>query len=325
MNSLDLSICIVNWNAESFLVDCLNSILKAQPALDYELVVVDNASTDQSVRRVKNLFPRVHLIVSEKNVGFAAANNLALGQTSGRYRLLLNPDTLVMPGSLEAMVEFMDSNQKAGACGCRLFHPETGRVEASARPRATLTALLWHLSYLDLILPTARVFNRYRMTYPSASKPQPVDWVTGACLMARNKIFRDVGSLDENMFMYWEDAEWCYRIKQEGWEIYFLPSVKIAHYRGQSSRLRNKTQATSLSGWSTRQYAASLIYFYNKHFGKCRAYLLRLIIIATSILKAFLWTWRGLAKPGNPEGGQRVRSYLAMIPGAVARRGSAKG
>ena len=325
MNSLDLSICIVNWNAESFLVDCLNSILKAQPTLDYELVVVDNASTDQSVRRVKDLFPQVHLIVSEKNGGFAAANNLALKEAAGRHLLLLNPDTLVMPRSLEAMVEFMDSNQEAGACGCRLFHPETGRVEASARPRVTLPALLWHLSYLDLLFPASRVFNKYRLTYLSASKPQPVDWITGACLMVRNKIFRDVGSLDENMFMYWEDAEWCYRMKRAGWDIYYLPLVKIAHYRGQSSRMRTKTQVTSLSGWATRQYTASLIYFYYKHFGKGRAQLLRLIIIATSILKAFLWALGGLAMPGNPQSGQRVRSYLAMIPAAVSSRGSAKG
>jgi GT2 family glycosyltransferase len=143
--------------------------------------------------------------------------------------------------------------------------------------------------------------------------------------MVRNKVFQEAGGLDENIFMYWEDAEWCYRIKQAGWSVYYLPLVKIAHYRGQSSRLRNKSRSTALSVWATRQYAAGLVYFYNKHFGKGRAYLLRLIIILTSVLKALLWTLGSLARPSEPERGQRARSYLAMIPVALGLGGSPKG
>jgi hypothetical protein len=320
---MDLSICIVNWNAQKFLIDCLESICNSKTALNYEVIVVDNASSDDSVRLVKKRFPKVRVIECKKNEGFTVGNNLAIQHSSGRHVLLLNPDTLVTPGSLEAMVKFMDSNKHVGACGCRLFNPETGWVEASARSFPTLLPLLWNLSYLDRLFSRSSFFNKYLMTYLPDNEIREVDWVTGACLMVNHDVIEQVGGLDENIFMYCEDAEWCYRIKQAGWAIYYYPAAEIAHYRGQSSKLRREHHDYSLSLWGAQQYTSSILYFYAKHYGEWRTFLLRIIIVVTSLFKAFLWLTGSSMFQTWPIGWRRARSYLSMIPVALISKYSA--
>ena len=237
---------MVSWNSEGFLTECLTSIKENLVGIKYEVVLVDNASTDGTVKRVQQSFPYVQLIVNGQNAGFAAANNIAIAQSSGRYILLLNPDAVLLnAGSVEEMVAFMDARPEAGACGPRLVHPHSGKAEVSARAFPQLLPLLWNLSYLDRLLPKSRLFGAYRMTYESVDKPRQVDWLTGACLMVRREAVATVGGLDEHIFMYCEDIDWCYRLKQAGWQICYLPLVEIGHYRGQSSKLKLKDPETN--------------------------------------------------------------------------------
>lgn len=324
MNVMDLSICIVNWNAQKFLISCLESVYKRQPAIKFEVIVVDNASADDSVAQVKRRFPSVRVIVCDKNEGFSVGNNVAIKHSSGRYVLLLNPDTLVTAGALESMVRFMDQYKHVGACGCRLVHPETGYVEASARSFPTLFPLLWNLSYLDRLFPSSSFFNNYRMTYLPCNEIREVDWVTGACLIVRHEVIRQVGGFDENIFMYCEDVELCYCIKQAGWAVYYYPIVEIAHYRGQSSKLRRDSDDYVLSGWGAQQYTSSILYFYAKHYGEWRTFLLRFIIVITSTFKVALWIFGGSILHTWSEAWNRAKSYLSMIPIALCARGSIK-
>jgi len=316
MTFIDLSICIVNWNAEKFLIGCLESIYKNNPALKFEIIIVDNASVDNSITQVQKKFPKAKVILNKKNAGFSVGNNVAIKHSSGRYILLLNPDTLVTPGALEAMVKFMNKHQQIGVCGCRLVHPETRKIEASARSFPSLLPLLWNLSYLDRLFQSNSFFNKYLMTRLAYNKVHEVDWVTGACLIVRREVINQVGALDENIFMYCEDVEWCYRIKKAGWKVYYYPKVEIEHYRGQSSKLQDNHHDSPLSVWEAKQYSSSILYFYAKHYGKWRTFLLRCIIVLTSLFKAVLWFFFG----SWPEGRSRAMSYLSMIPIAIIKK-----
>jgi GT2 family glycosyltransferase len=314
---IDLSICIVNWNAGRFLLHCLASIQESQLGPKYEVIVVDNASTDDSAVQIHPRFPGVKVILHGHNGGFATANNIAIAHSAGRYILLLNPDTLVYAGALEEMVAYMDAHPLVGVCGCRLIHPDSGRAEASARGFPTLLPLLWNLSYLDRLFPRSPLFSAYQMTYQRDDGPREVDWVTGACLMARREAVAQVGGLDERIFMYCEDVDWCYRFKQAGWKVFYLPMAQIAHYRGQSSKLKGKRPETQLSVWGAQQYTRSILYFYHKHYGRTQTWLLRVIIVLTAVWKAGLWLLGGTLRYGWRLGSGRAHSCFAAIPVAV--------
>ncbi|MDY7079455.1 MAG: glycosyltransferase family 2 protein [Chloroflexota bacterium] len=317
-NRIDLSICIVNWNAGHFLLDCVASIQKNLIGLEYEIIIVDNASTDNSISLFQEHFPDVKVVLCARNDGFAVANNIAIARSRGRYVLLLNPDTLVYEGTLEEMVRFMDEHPFVGACGPRLVNPDSGNVEISARAFPTLLPLLWNLSYLDRLFPYSSFFSAYQMTYRRDDEIREVDWVTGACLMARRKASTQVGELDSHIFMYLEDVDWCYRFKRAGWQVFYLPMVQIAHYRGQSSKLKLKREETELGVWGTQQYTQSVLYFYHKHYGILQTCCLRIIITLTSLLKAGIWLLDGTLRGGSWRvGSGRARSYLSTIPVAL--------
>jgi GT2 family glycosyltransferase len=229
---MDLSIIIVNWNTRDLLADCLDSIAANAPTYSYEIIVVDNASADESVAMVKAQFPHVMLIENNGNPGFAQANNQAIARSSGRYVLLLNPDTVVLPEALDKLIDFMDRYPLAGAAGSRLFSAD-GSLQTSCYPYPTLFRELWRLSHLDAI----RLIAEYDMSSWSVDAPREVEAVQGSCLMLRRKALDQVGLLDENFFMYSEEVDLCLRIRQGGWPLYWVPQSRVIHYGGQSSKL----------------------------------------------------------------------------------------
>jgi GT2 family glycosyltransferase len=320
MTELDLSICIVNWNTGKLLKECLISIEECQLDLQYEVIVVDNASTDDSLSLVKESFPGLPIIVMNNNSGFSTANNVAICSSEGRYILLLNPDTIIKPDTLETMVSFMDTHSQVGICGCRLVNPATKKIELSARAFPTNLSLLWNLSYIDRLFPQSAFFSAYLMTYQESDKPYEVDWVTGACLMARRYAVKQVGGLDEGFFMYCEDIDWCYRFKQAGWLIFYLPKVEIYHHRGQSSKLKRKSATADLSIWGAQQYTRSILYFYKKHYDSVQTQLLRFILVATAVVKGVLWLSLGILYYGWRSGVGRATSYLSTIVTACSFR-----
>lgn len=270
---VDLSIIVVNWNTCELLAQCLQSLEDTIRDSSYEVWVVDNGSSDGSVEMVRERFPRTHLIVNMENVGFARANNQAIDCCRGRYLLLLNSDTKVLPGALGELVRFMDDHRGAGVAGARLLYSD-GTFQASHSPFPTLWREFLMLSGLGRRL----VRPRYPSYGPEVEKgDQQVDYVEGACLLARREAIDQVGGLDERIFMYAEDVDWCYRFAQAGWEVWYLPQVRIVHYGGQSSRQRQARMEAELYG--------SRIYFFRKHTGLVQSRLLKGMIYGITPVK----------------------------------------
>lgn len=312
-----LSVCIVNYNGRAFLPACIESVMESDLDDLPEIVVVDNRSTDGSVELIRERFPGVTIIENERNAGFASANNTAFDSAGGRFVLFLNPDTVVPPDGLRRMVSFLQKDEGTAACGCRLFHPDSGRVESSARSDPELLPLFWNLTYIDRLFPSSPLFARYLMTHAPELETRDTDWVTGACLLVRSDVFERVGGFDSRFFMYCEDIDLCYRIRRAGWRVRYYPDVSIGHYRGLSSTRHRSEGEGELSVWGARQYAGSVLMFYAGHYGKIKTVMLRIVLIATSLFKAACWITVGSLILGWMKGSSRARSYCAMMVPAI--------
>jgi len=232
---VDLSICIVNWNTEAQLKACLQSIYEHTRGIAHEIFVVDNASRDGSVGMVQKRFPDVSLIANRENRGFAAANNQAIRLARGRYVMLLNPDTVVHRGALEAMVRFMDSCPQAGAVGCKLLNLD-GSVQHSIRRSPTFGIALHDNTILGRLSLFREGAADYKMKDFSFDRVQEVDATSGAALLVRREVLDEVGPLDEGYFMFIEELDLCQRIRAKGHKIYFTPDAVITHLGGESRR-----------------------------------------------------------------------------------------
>lgn len=274
----DLSVIIVNWNTRDLLKKCLKSIIKNISGMSYEIIVVDNNSSDGSCQMVEREFPQVRLIRNKENLGFARANNQAIKRSQGKYILLLNPDTIVLNRALNKMVEFMNAHLQIGALGARLLNPN-GTLHPSCRRFPTLATAFFENTFLDRLFPRNRIIGRYKMGYWDHDDIREVDQPMGACLMVRRKTIDQIGLLDEQFYMYYEEVDWCYRIKKAGWKIYFIPQAQIIHYAGQSV-------AVADIGGILVEYRRSMYKFYSKHFkNKVILVILKGLIILGAILR----------------------------------------
>jgi hypothetical protein len=283
----DLSVIIVSWNTRDLLRECLRSVVSRQSSvvshqssvvslqssqasilktedcqLTTEVLVIDNASTDGSAGMVCTEFPEAQLIVNRENVGFARANNQGIRASQGRYVVLLNSDTIVRPGALAKLVAFMDDHPQAGAVGPRLR-----RGDGAVQPYAFGGDPT--LGYLLRRGANRLLFRRHLHDW-ATDVVQDVDWVAGTCLTVRREAFEGVGLLDESIFMYFEDNDWCLRLRQAGWKVYYNPQAEIVHIGGQSLAKNPAAQ---------RSYHESLRYFYAKHYGPAAELLLRLLTL----------------------------------------------
>jgi GT2 family glycosyltransferase/lipopolysaccharide/colanic/teichoic acid biosynthesis glycosyltransferase len=231
-----LSIVIVSYNVREFLQHALMSLKRALKGIHAEIFVVDNASEDGSAEMVRRRFPHVRLIVNKENVGFARANNQALRQARGTYLLLLNPDTLVQEDTVSVMLRFLEANPHVGLAGCKVLNPDGTFQPACRRSFPTPWVAFTRLAGLSRLFPQSHLFGRYNLTYLSPDDTYEIDAVSGAFMILRRSVYEQVGGLDEDFFMYGEDIDWCYRIQQAGWKIYYVHSTQIIHYKGESTR-----------------------------------------------------------------------------------------
>ena len=230
-----LSIIIVSWNVRSELLDCLRSIQQNVPSHSYEVIVVDNASTDGTIDAVKQGFPEIQLIANTKNSGFAAANNDGIKQSRGEYILILNPDTITPSSSLDVLVKFMDDNKDVGMCGPKLLNCDGTAQQSIHRFPSFRGALHRHTAFKFLGI-FKNQYKKWIMKDVSYDNQMDVDQVMGAALMTRRSLLKSVGLMDERFFMYYEEVDLCYRIKQAGWRIVYVPEATITHLGGCSSR-----------------------------------------------------------------------------------------
>ena len=231
-----VSVIVVNYNVRDLLESCLHSVGTALAGLRGEILVVDNHSDDGSADMVREKFPSVDLIESDRNLGFAVANNRALARARGDFLLLLNPDTFVQEDTLQAMLAFFRDHPEAGMAGCKIITPAGTLEPACRRSFPSPWVAFTKLTGLSAVFKRSRLFARYNLTYLDEDATYEVDAISGSFMMLRRDVFLRVGGLDESYFMYGEDLDWCYRVQRAGWKIFYVHSTKIIHYGGESTR-----------------------------------------------------------------------------------------
>ena len=260
-----LSIVIVHWNTKKLLENCLTSIYNAMPSIGMEVFIIDNASTDGGSMMAREMFPDVRLIENRINIGFAKACNQGIQASSGEYILLLNPDTEIINGALNAQLEFLETNPVCAAVGPQLINID-GTYQQSCSPTPTLFREVWRLFHLDTLKP----LSRYPLITWDREQPVKVDVIQGACLMLRGSALQQVGLLDENFFIYSEEVDLCYRLGQAGFGLYWVPSAKVIHHGGQSTQ--------QIAPEMFLQLYKSKHQFFRKHFGQTTADIYRFIL-----------------------------------------------
>jgi len=235
-----LSIVTVSWNTRDLLDRCLTTVKQELDSLsdvESEVFLIDNDSHDGSADMVAKNHPWVRLVRNQSNLGFAKANNQALRETTSDYVLLLNPDTEVLPGAIKTLIEFFETNPNCGVVAPQLLNTD-GSVQRSCRAFPTFIGMLYELLGLSRMFPAGseqgKKFREYKMLDWNHDDKREVDQPEGACLMIRRKVLDEVGLLDEGYFMLFEEVDWCYRVKQHGWQIWFEPASQVIHHYGQS-------------------------------------------------------------------------------------------
>ncbi|MGC9356934.1 MAG: glycosyltransferase family 2 protein [Anaerolineae bacterium] len=261
---MDLDVIIVNYNTRDLLKRCLETVFDST-GVDFRVCVVDNASADGSTEMVARDFPEVLLIANEENLGYPAANNQGLrafgfgrGQQGGaRYALLLNSDTEVPPDAFARTVAFMDDHPDLGILGPKLVRPNGSLDLACRRSFPTPEVAFYRFTGLARLFPRSRRFGRYNLTYLDPDESAEVDSVVGAYMLVRGASIERVGLLDDHFFMYGEDLDWAYRIKEAGWKVYYYPRVTVLHVKRASS---SKFPRARVEFWRAMEI------FYRKHY-----------------------------------------------------------
>ena len=231
---MKLSIIIVSFNTKKLILDCLESIFATTGDLNLEVIVVDNDSVDDSPVAIKDNFPQVKLITNTTNTGFAKANNQGIKVSSGDYIMLLNSDTIVKPNALEILIDYLDSHPQVGIAAPQLLNPD-GSIQPNGGYLPRLSNIIAWMLFID-DLPFIRPwFWSYQLRYlPGFRRTRAMGWLQGAALVLRRHTLEEIGLLDENIFMYAEDVEICYRARKSGWQVMLLPQAQIIHKGFQS-------------------------------------------------------------------------------------------
>jgi len=255
---VDISIVIVNWNTQQITCDCLRSVYEQTSGLEYEVIVVDNHSSDGSVEAIGRGFPQVKLVVNTRNRGFAAANNQGIGVARGRYVLLLNSDTLILDQAIPKTVRFADQHPEAAVVGCRILN-EDRTLQRTCFQFPSLLNMVLSSTYLYKLFPRNGFFGREEMTWWDHADIREVEVIKGCFMVVRKDAVARVGALDESYFMYCEETDWCYRFQKAGWKCLFFPDAQSIHLDGQSTRRIRPAMEL--------QKKASILQFMRKHRG----------------------------------------------------------
>ncbi|NSW45095.1 MAG: glycosyltransferase [Bacteroidales bacterium] len=279
---MKLSVVIVNYNVKFFLSQCLHSLKLAIDNLGQpvEVFVVDNHSVDGSCYLIKEQFPWVKLIENKTNVGFSKANNQAISQAKGEYILLLNPDTVLEQDTLSKVITFMDNRLDAGGLGVRMIDGKGNFLPESKRGLPTPKVAFFKITGLSKLFPKSPFFNQYHLGYLDEFSIHEVDVLSGAFMLLRKSVLNSIGLLDETFFMYGEDVDLSFRIKQAGYKNYYFPGTTIIHYKGES------TKKGSIN--YVRMFYSAMAIFANKHFRSNQSIIMSFFIQIAIWLRAFL-------------------------------------
>jgi hypothetical protein len=277
---LDVSVIIVNWNSKCFLRQCLASLYAKCQIGSLEIIVVDGGSFDGCGEMLANEFPGVTFVQSEKNVGFAKANNLGVCRAKGRYLLFLNPDTELSEDSIRILLNQAESLPQAGAVGCKLLNSDGSLQTSCVQAFPTVWNQVLDSEYLRRRFPTWKLWGMGAL-FARPAQPAIVEVIVGACLMVRREVFDSAGGFAEQYFMYGEDADFCFKVRRAGYRVYYVPDTSMIHHGGTSSR-------QARSNFSNVMLRESVYRFLISNRGPIRASVYRAAIAFSSVLRLSL-------------------------------------
>ncbi len=283
---MTLSVIIVNYNVKHFLGQCLQSVAAAIKNIDAEVFVVDNNSSDDSVKMVAEKFAWAKLIANKENTGFSRANNQAIKEAKGKYILLLNPDTIVAEDTFEKCIEFMNNNEQAGGLGVQMIDGRGNFLPESKRGLPTPAVAFYKMFGLSFLFPKSKIFGKYHLGFLDENKNNEAEILSGAFMLMRKEALDKAGLLDETFFMYGEDIDLSYRIEKAGYKNYYFSETTIIHYKGES------TKKGSLN--YVKVFYQAMIIFARKHFTGSSAGLFSLLINAAVVFRAILTLITGI-------------------------------
>ncbi len=299
---IDLSIVVLNWNVCELLQRCLASLHSDHYAL--EIIVVDNASRDNSVAMVRANYPHVRLITNSENLGFTGGNNQGIAASHGRYVLVLNPDTEMLGEALDRMVAYLDGHPEVGALGPQLLNPDRS-IQSSRRRYPTLITAVFESTWLQGFAPKG-LLAAYYMDDVRPDHTHEVDWLNGACTVFRREALDRVGVYDaQNFFMYSEELDLCRRVKTAGWQIVYLPEAQVVHYVGQSS-----DQAVAARHI---YFQTSKVHYFRKWHGPFQGAILRLFLLGQYFWQIGLEGFKGLLGSKRELRRQRMKVYWQVV------------
>jgi GT2 family glycosyltransferase len=293
---VDMSIVLVCWNNKAYLDPCLKSLYEGGLKSSFDVVVVDNGSTDGSQQMLAEKYPQVMLIQNAGNVGLGKASNQGIEATKGRHVLLLNNDTLVNGPALDVLVEYLDAHPEAGATAGKLLNPD-GSFQSGFAPFSTL---------LEEFLIVTHIGELLWPGYPShgdSNEIKETGWMSSACLLVRRAALDQIGLLDESYFIYGDEADLQYRLNKSGWKVVFLPNSSIIHFGGRS-----------MDRWKRRKmvYRGKMM-FYKKNYGFLSTFLLRTMFFLMSLLKLLVWCVGYFIPSRNDQAKKELRSNLDVM------------
>ncbi len=275
-----ISVVIISYNVKEYLGQALTSIRKALSGISSEIIVVDNASVDGSVAFLKKRFPGVSVIESASNLGFGRANNLALKKVRGEFVVLINPDTVVQENTFQKLLSFFESTPDAAAATCKILNPDGSFSVDCRHSIPTPLIAFWKVTGMSRLFPRSRIFAKYNLTYLDENQTYPVPAISGSFMMIRREALEKVGYFDERFFMYCEDIDLCERLTRHGYNIYYVPTTQIIHFKGQSAW---KDQLDYV-----KTFNRSLYQFFQKHYGKGSLFIFHWIILAGIVVRGGL-------------------------------------
>ncbi|HTP06781.1 MAG TPA: glycosyltransferase family 2 protein [Anaerolineae bacterium] len=299
---IDLSIVVLNWNVRDLLDRCLASLRSDR--CTFEVIVVDNASQDDSVAMVREKYPHVIVIANTENRGFTGGNNQGIAASQGRYVMVLNPDTEVLGDAIDQLLAYLDQHSDVGALGPQLLNPDRS-IQSSRRRFPTLTTAFFESTWLQSLAPRG-ILAHYYLDDVLPDHPHEVDWLNGACTIFRREVLDQVGLYDEqNFFMYSEELDLCRRVKEAGWKIMYLPEAQVVHYVGKSS-----DQAAAARHI---YFQTSKVHYFRKWHGAFQANCLRLFLLSQYAWQIVLESVKRLLGSKRDLRKQRVKVYGQVI------------
>jgi len=274
----ELSIIIVNWNSLEFAKNCIASIETTTQDVDYEIIVVDNASPEGGCSEIRTRFPGVRVIALEQNIGFGAANNLGAEQASGRDLLFLNPDTLVLGDALGRMMAVLDAEEEVGAVGCRLLNGDRTLQMSCVQPFPTVLNQLLAFDWLKRSWPGLPLFGMKALYADGGRGLHEVDVVSGACMMVKKQVFEQVGGFHRKYFMYAEEVDLCYCIRKTGRKVQYVGDAQVVHFGGQSTKKKE-------DGFSDTLMRDSVFKFLRRSRGTPYAMLYRIMLFLSAMVR----------------------------------------